>query len=69
VDVEDTITCPSAPFDYSEITSKLQKSRLDREKLSILNHAIKSTMPGLEDQLLQKVSVSYLDIQSSLSNF
>ncbi len=35
---------------------KLKKCRLDRERMSVLNDAIKSTLPGLESQLLEKVS-------------
>lgn len=38
-----------------DIMEKLQRCRLDRERLSVLNSAIKSTLPGLEDQLLEKV--------------
>lgn len=53
-----SFSSPSADVPYSDkdITQKLQKCRLDRERLAVLNGAIKSTLPGLEDQLLEKVS-------------
>ncbi|KAL9540222.1 hypothetical protein PS6_010864 [Mucor atramentarius] len=54
---------PSADVPYSDkdIMEKLQKCRLDRERLAVLNGAIKSTLPGLEDQLLEK-AIDYMDM-------
>lgn len=43
-------------FKHENIMEKLQKCRLDRERMSVLTDAIKSTLPGLENQLLEKVS-------------
>ncbi len=43
-------------FKEVDIMIKLKKCRLDRERMSVLNDAIKSTLPGLESQLLEKVS-------------
>lgn len=60
VDVEDNLdnnrTSAVISLDsHQDIMEKLRQCRLDREKLSILDSAIKSTLPGLEDQLLDKV--------------
>ncbi|GAN00981.1 conserved hypothetical protein [Mucor ambiguus] len=49
------------PYSDTDIIEKLQKCRLDRERLAVLNGAIKSTLPGLEDQLLEK-AIDYMDM-------
>ncbi|CAO3629281.1 unnamed protein product [Mucor fragilis] len=49
------------PYSDKDIIEKLQKCRLDRERLAVLNGAIKSTLPGLEDQLLDK-AIDYMDM-------
>lgn len=40
-----------------ELMDMLKKCRLDRERMSVLHNAMKSTLPGLEDPLLQRVRV------------
>ncbi|CAO3643888.1 unnamed protein product [Mucor hiemalis] len=48
-------------FKHENIMEKLQKCRLDRERMSVLTDAIKSTLPGLENQLLEK-AVDYMEL-------
>lgn len=54
------VDTPSSPsFKEKDIMTKLKKCRLDRERMSVLNEAIKSTLPGLESELLEKVKYHY----------
>lgn len=48
----------NGPFtEEKDIMQKLLQCRLDRERLSVLEEAIKATLPGLENQLLAKVYI------------
>lgn len=55
VDIEQDNTVNNNNVSHQEIMIKLKQCRLDRERLTILDNAAKSTLPGLEDQLLEKV--------------
>ena len=56
IDVEDDVQQKAEHTDKDDsILAKLNACRLDRERMSVLNAAIKSTLPGLEDQLLERV--------------
>ncbi|KAG0743143.1 hypothetical protein G6F57_008279 [Rhizopus arrhizus] len=60
VDVEDVSSSQpsSSSFNHQEFTEQLQRCRLDREKMFILNNAIQS---GHEDYITEKIS-AYLNM-------
>ncbi|KAI8642468.1 hypothetical protein BD408DRAFT_416572 [Parasitella parasitica] len=60
VDLNDPAPSASIASSDKDFVEKLRKCRLDRERLALLSGAIKSTLPGLEDQLLEK-AVDYMD--------
>ncbi|CEP10686.1 hypothetical protein [Parasitella parasitica] len=60
IDLSDPAPSSSTSSSDKDIMEKLQKCRLDRERLAVLDGAIKSTLPGLEDPLLEK-AIDYME--------